>query len=264
MDYYKILGVSKTATQNEIKKAYRSLAKQHHPDAGGDHVKFAEINEAYETLKDPAKRQAYDIPGPRTAFDQAGFEDIFSTFFKQNLRQRNRDVKVTIKLSLEEVAEGKDLIANYRLSTGQETTANIRIHPGVEHGEQIRYKGLGDNSIRQIPRGDLVVQVLVSRHKRFNRDGHHLYLDQTVNIFDLMLGSKMTVTTLTGKQISVNIPEGTQPGTTLSVAGHGLPSRFEQRNGNLYITLKARIPQNLNDDQKQRIKQINDELNNST
>ena len=188
MDYYKILGVSKDSSQDDIKKAYRKLAKQYHPDHGGDEVKFKEINESYETLKDPAKRQAYDTPGARTAFDQPGFEDIFSNFFGQNVQRRNRDLRIAIKINLEEVLEGKDIIASYTLATGQQTTANIRIHAGVEHGETIRYKGLGDNAARQLPRGDLLVQVQVLRHKIFERNNKHLYMEHGVSIFDLVLG----------------------------------------------------------------------------
>jgi molecular chaperone DnaJ len=164
---------------------------------------------------------------------------------------------------LEEVLKGKDIIASYSLLNGQQTTANIRVNQGVEHSETIRYKGLGDNAARQLPRGDLLVQILVLRHKIFERDNKHLYLDHGVTIFDLVLGTKITMQTLAGTSISVNIPEGTQPGTTLSVAGHGLPHRVTGQIGNLYVTLKARIPQTLTEDMKQRIKEINDELNNS-
>jgi DnaJ-class molecular chaperone len=263
MDYYNILGVSKTSTQEEIKKSYKKLAMQHHPDHGGDTTKFAEINEAYETLKDPTKRQAYDTPQARTNFDQSGFDDVFSNFFKQNVQRRNRDVRITISVTLEEVLSGKDIIASFILLTGQQTTANIRVQPGVEHGETIRYKGLGDNTVRQLPRGDLLVQVIVVRHKIFERNNKHLYMDHGVTIFDLVLGTKIAVKTLSGSSISVNIPEGTQPGTTLSVAGHGLPHRVTGQTGNLYVMLKARIPTTLTEDMKKRIKEINDELSNS-
>jgi DnaJ-class molecular chaperone len=264
MNYYNILGVSNTSTQEEIKKSYKKLAMQHHPDHGGEHSKFAEINEAYETLKDPAKRQAYDEPAPRSAFDQAGFEDVFNNFFGQTIKRRNHDIRVTVKLQLEEVLSGKDLIANYTLSSGKQATANIRIQPGVEQGETIRYRGLGDDTVQQLPRGDLLVQVIVLRHKIFERGNQDLHLDRGVTIFDLTLGTKITIETLAGSTISVNIPEGTQPNTRVRVAGHGLPHRVTSQLGNLYITLKARIPQNLTEDMKQRMKEINDELNNST
>lgn len=262
MDYYKTLGVSKTATQEEIKKAYKKLAMEHHPDRGGDTARFSEINEAYETLKDPKKRQEYDSPRPEINFNSQNFEDIFSAFFGGRGMQarRNRDLKLSVSITLEEVFSGKDLIANYNLSNGQNTTANIRIHPGVQHGEAIRYKGMGDNSVSGLPRGDLIVHVNVLRHKTFERDGRNLKTNIEINTLDLILGTKISITTLTGSLINVNIPKGTNPGTILSVAGHGLPDFRTGLTGNLYITIKGKTPKIENDDILKRIKQINDEV----
>lgn len=262
MDYYKILNVAKTATQEEIKKAYKKLAMEHHPDRGGSTAKFAEINEAYETLKDPKKRQEYDSPRQEFNFNSQNFEDIFSAFFNNaGMRNRkNRDLKLTVSITLEEVLTGKDLIANYTLANGQNTTANIKIHPGVQHGEAIRYKGMGDNGISSLPRGDLIIYINIIKHKIFERDGRNLKTVVEVNTLDLILGTKISIKTLTDNQINVNIPKGTNPGTILSVAGFGLPDSRAGITGNLYITIKGKTPKIDDENILARIKQINDEV----
>jgi curved DNA-binding protein len=268
MDYYAILGLHKTATQDEIKSAYKKLAMQHHPDRGGDHNAFAQINEAYQVLKDPAKRAEYDQPQPKMQFNMnsSNFEDIFSTFFGQRTQQirRNRDIKLQITMTLEEVAEGKDFIAGYTLSNGQETTATIRIHPGVNNGEVIRYRGLGDNNITSLPRGDLLIQVRVLNHARFKRDGKHLHTNIDVNVFDLMLGTTYVIDKLTSGPLRVNIPKGTNPGTILSIAGYGLPDPSSGTTGNMYITVKGITPKIKDEQILERIKDLNDAINKGT
>lgn len=264
MDYYKRLGVSKTASPEEIKRAYKKLAMQHHPDRGGNQRTFQEINEAYNTLKDPAKKQAYDNPRPEINVNASNFEDIFSTFFggRQQVR-RNKDIKIAYDLTLGEVQTGKDILAVYRLSNGQEVSATIRIHPGIQHGQVIRFRGLGDNMISQLPRGDLLVLCRVKAHPQFTRDRHHITTTINVSVFDLILGTTYVITSLTGSPIRVNIPKNTPPGTTLSIAGYGLPDPNTNRQGNLYIKLKGIIP-NLTNEQVEKVKQINDAINSST
>jgi curved DNA-binding protein len=265
MDYYSILGVAKTASSDEIKTAYRKLAKEHHPDRpDGNDIKFKQINEAYETLKDPNKRAAYDQPQPRMQFDvnSQHFEDIFSTFFgaRQTIR-RNQDIRIAITIDLAEVLTGKDLFITYSMLNGRETSASVRIHPGVLHGETIRFKGLGDHSYHNLPRGDLVILVKINHHKRFDRDGKNLKTTVDISIFDLILGTSILIEKLTGDTMRVNIPKGTQPGTILSLSGQGLPDLKSGTTGNLYIHLKGKIPKINNSDILERIKKINDELN---
>jgi curved DNA-binding protein len=266
MDYYTILGVDKNADQLQIKKAYRSLVKQHHPDQGGDPETFKKINEAYEVLGDPVKKQQYDNPQPEIQFNANNFEDLFGSIFGRHVRQtvRNRDLKISITLSLEEVLNGKEVVATYSLSNGEQTSANIKIHPGVVDSEAIRFRGLGDNYFSNQPRGDLIVYVRVLRHKDFERDGKNLKKTVYINVFDLILGKKITVKTLQGGEITVNVPAGTNPGTILSVAGYGLPDLRTNRQGNLYLVLKAETPKITNSDLLERIKKINDEINSST
>jgi curved DNA-binding protein len=265
MNYYNILGVSNTASNDDIKQAYRTLAKQHHPDTGGDETKFKEINEAYQTLKNENTRQEYDQPKQRVNVNPADFEDMFSSFFGQRqAQQRNRDVKIAVTISLEEVAVGKDITVKYTLANGQDTTATIKIHPGTENGEAIRYKGLGDNAAIQLPRGDLLVFVNVLRHKQFDRDRNHVYTTYDISVLDLILGTKITVQSLVGHKIAINIPKGTQSGTVMGVSGHGLPNLRAGITGNFYVVLKGKVPTLLTDEILTRIKDINDEINKST
>jgi len=265
MDYYSRLGVNKQASPDEIKKAYKKLAMQHHPDRGGDQATFQQINEAYDTLKDPQKRQQYDNPQPEIHMNAQNFEDVFSQFFGQRRQQvrRNRDIKIGINLTLREVATGKDVLATYRLLNGQETSASLRIHAGVQDGQVIRFKGLGDNSHPQLQRGDLQILCRVKADRTFKRDRHHLKLTLQVSVFELILGTTYVIESLTGGQLRVNIPKNTNPGTILSIAGHGLPDPATNRQGNLYVTIKGVIPQML-PEQIERVRTINDELNSST
>ena len=264
MDYYKRLGVNKNASPEEIKKAYKKLAMQHHPDRGGDQKKFQEINEAYDTLKDPAKKKSYDNPQPEINVNSSNFEDIFSTFFggRQQIR-RNKDIKIAYDLTLADVLTGKDILAVYRLSNGQEVSATIRIHPGIQNGQVIRFRNLGDNAIHQFPRGDLLVLCRVKNHPHFTRDRHHISTTINISVFDLILGTTYVVTSLTGTPIRVNIPKNTPPGTTLSIAGYGLPDLNTNRQGNLYIKLKGVIPE-LSNEQLEKVKQINDAISSRT
>jgi curved DNA-binding protein len=267
MDYYQLLNVDKTATLDEIKSAYKKMAMAHHPDKGGDHAKFAEINEAYQTLRDPGKRANYDRPAPRQNFNAsaADFEDVFSSFFGSKRQvSRNKDIRIQVTMTLEEVIAGKDFIASYTMSNGQRTNANIRIHQGVEHGEIIRFKSLGDSSISQLPRGDLLVQVRVLNHNRFERDGRHLRTTVDVNIFDLILGTEVVIEKLTGGLIRVNISKSTQAGTILSIAGQGLPDLRSGTTGNLYLKIKGITPKITDTVLLERIKDINDAINNRT
>jgi len=265
MDYYSRLGVNKSASPEEMKQAYKKLAMQHHPDRGGDQKTFQEINEAYDTLKDPAKRQEYDAPKQnhrQRQYNSQNMNDIFEAMFRQK-KQRNMDVKLGVNLTLEDVYTGKDLIASYNLRNGQPIDASIRIHPGVEHGEVIRYRGLGDNSYTNIARGDLLIQIRVIPHKRFDRDGAHLYTNVNISVFDLILGTTILVDGLQNNPIKVKVPPGTAATTVLSVAGHGLSSVKRGKPGNLYIRIKGQVPKITNPTIIERIKNINDELSSS-
>lgn len=269
MDHYKTLGVEKTATQDEIKKAFRKLAMQHHPDHGGDTKKFAEITAAYETLGNPQKRQEYDSPRREFNFSSnnmdgnfGDFNDLFSQFFSQTrVMRKNNDIRLAMQVTLEDVATGKDVVGSYVMPSGRSETVNIKIPPGVENGETIRFKNLGDDSMADAKRGDLLISVKVLPHTTFMRDGSNIILKKSIDIFDLILGTTIIIEDLTGSSVSVNIAKGTNPGTTLSVPGHGLPDFRTGNVGNLYIQIKGVIP-NIEDELLiNKIKEIKNEIN---
>lgn len=272
MDHYTILGVERTATQEEIKKAFRKLAMQHHPDHGGDTKKFAEITSAYETLSNPQKRQEYDTPKREFNFstnnmggDFSDFNDLFSQFFSQTrVMRKNNDIRLAIQVTLEDVAVGKDVVGSYVLPSGRSETVNIKIPPGVENGETIRFKNLGDDSVPDARRGDLLISVKVLTHQTFLRDGNNIILKKSIDIFDLMLGTNTVVEDLTGTSVNVIIAKGTNPGTTLSVAGHGLPDFRTGKVGNLYIQIKGVVPFIEDESLINKIKEIKNEINPST
>lgn len=273
MDHYKTLGIDKNATPEEIKKAFRKLAKQHHPDQGGDTKKFAEITAAYEILNNSQKKQEYDNPAREFKFSSANmgadftdFNELFGQMFARNTRamKKNSDIRLVITITLEDVATGKDIVGSYVLPSGRNETVNIKIPPGITNGETIRFKNLGDDSMTDAVRGDLLMTVKVLPHALFSREGNHIIIKKSMDIFDLILGTTIIIEDLTGAQVSVNISRGTNPGTTLSVAGHGLHDSRTGAVGNLYVQIKGVIP-NINDDTLiGKIKEIKNEINTST
>jgi curved DNA-binding protein len=252
MDYYSILGVAKNASEQDIRKAYKKMSMQHHPDRGGDEEKFKQINEAYSTLKDPAKRQQYDNPQPQFNFNSSNFrggnpfEDMFAHAFgqgfKQQRRPRNVDVTIAANITLLDVLKGKEVIATYRLRSGREETVNINIPPGARHGDTIRYEGLGDDSNHRFDRGNLNVRINIERDRVFDRDNDNLWTKSLVNALDLMLGCSIIVNTLDGQSIKINVPAGTKTGKTLRVPEHGLPNLDTGRRGNMFVRVEADIP----------------------
>ena len=278
MDPYKVLGVDRNINENDLKKAYKSKAMKHHPDRGGDENKFKELNEAYDILKDPQKKAAYDRYGtadPNQMNSQnfnfkGDINDVFNTFFGGGFnransarhRPRNADINIEATLDLVDVQNGKSLIASYRLPNGRQESVNIDIPPGVEHNNMIKFNGLGSDSVSNAPRGDLIVRVKILRHKTWERDGPHLLTRIKVNILDLILGTKEEIHTLSGKNLSISIPKGTQNGTVFNVTGEGLPNVHNPRQkGNIYVTVQADTPRVDDAELLQKIKNLKDELN---
>lgn len=273
MDYYSTLGLQRSASQDEIKKAYRSMAMKHHPDRGGDEKKFKEIEEAYRTLSDPQKKQMYDMgvdPNRQQGgFNQGPFEfhfgsgdvnDFFGNFgfggFGRQPMRRNRSLSINIEVTLEDVLTGKDFSAEVGVPGGNKKLINISIPPGVEHGQQIRYQGMGDDSMKDIRPGDLIVNIILREHPRFYRDGDNLICDKTISVWDAMLGNVLEIETIDKKKLSITIPPGTQPETILSCRGEGLPNVRHRLRGNLLLRIKIEIPRNLSNDQKNQIEKL--------
>ena len=272
-DYYNTLGVPKSASDKEIKQAFRKKAMEYHPDKGGDPDKFKAINEAYNTLKDPQKKQMYDQYG--TADPQqmggnpfGGFEfngdmnDIFSTFFGQGFNQRrrpmrNKDIRLGYKLSFLDVYTGTGATISYKLPSGKTEIIDVKIPAGMKHGDHVQFQGYGDDSIKELPRGNLIVQLSIPNPHGFKRDGENLYTELQVDIFDLLLGKNIPIKTPEHKAIMLNIPPGTNNGVTMNVTGHGVPQVNTNRRGNLYVTLKAITPK-LTTEELNKIKEIKD------
>lgn len=275
MDYYKVLGVSASATADEIKKAYRSLAMKHHPDRnGGDDTEFKKVQEAYAHLSDPEKRHQYDNPNPFQNFGGGGGfhhhqgEDVFTHFFGSGHpfgfggfhQQRNQNVSIVFDITIEDVFNGKTIDAEINLENGRSKMVSITIPPGCENGIQIRYPGMGDNRISKAPPGDLIVNIRVLPHRVWRREGDHLVYEKVITVWEAMLGSSLDITTIDGKQLSITIPPGTQPDTTLSCRGEGLPNARTQQRGNLLIKIKVEVPRSLNPEQRLKISNLQNDL----
>jgi len=274
MDYYATLGLQRNASDADIKKAYRSMAMKYHPDRGGDEKKFKEISQAYEYLSDPQKKQIIDLGGDPNAqsgsggFGQSPFEfhfntgnmnDIFGNFgfggFGRQPQRRNRSLNINVEITLEDVLSGKDFTAEVSIP-GKNKMINIQIPPGIEHGQQIRYEGMGDDSIAGLRPGDLLVNIVVREHSRYRREGTSLIIDREVTVWDALLGASIDIQTLDNKTLSIKLPPGTQPDTVLSCKGEGLPNMRTRQRGNMLIRIKVSIPKILQPKQINLIQQI--------
>ncbi len=269
MDHYSTLGVKKGANPDEIRKAYRSLAMKHHPDRGGDQSQFQKIQEAYDTLINDQKRAEYDFqqqnPGGNQFHFHSGhnpFSDIFgggfgpggfNFHFGQRPRPQNSTVAINVELSLEEAYSGKTLDAEIQMGNGKRRLINIEIPAGVDNNSQVRYQGMGDDSINGLPPGDLIINIRVRPHNKFTREGHNLILEHSIPVWDAILGTEISFYTLDGRQLSVTIPEGSQAGTMFMCKNEGMNDVHSRQKGNLYVKLKVQIPKNLTDSQKQKI-----------
>jgi DnaJ-class molecular chaperone len=261
MDYYSILGVNRSASADEIKSAYRKLAMKYHPDRGGDAKKFQEINEAYEILSDSSKKAMYDHGGAR-GFKQGfqsdpfsdmfssgrnPFEDLFDQFgFRFNTgsrRQQNSDLTIRVKISLKDSYIGKTMSINYPLPSGKDQTLEITIPPGVENGQTMRMSGMGDDSIKEIQRGDLIIHLEVERDPQFRREEMALVTTLKIDVFDAMLGCDRIVKNIDGTEISLTIRPGTQNGQKYSCKGLGFRSvKFTNVSGDLLVQIIVDTP----------------------
>ena len=278
-NYYDILGVGEDASNEQIKKAFKDIAKKEHPDRGGNEAKFKEANEAHNTLKDSQKRHDYDTMrkfggtgtggGQHPFFNEDIFGDFFSGFgnggdmdfnsrfnfskgpggeriFRQNRTQQrgNRNVQVRMALSVKEVMMNNEKTINYKLPSGREEFATVKIPAGVQHGVTFKFAGMGDDSIKNVPRGDLMVIMSVLDSDGYTRKGNDLYTDKTIDCFQAVRGHDFNLKTLEDKIIKVKVPSGTQPNTILQVKGQGMPvHKTIGIRGNLYVKIHVLIPQ---------------------
>ena len=280
-DYYKILGVERKATDDDIRKAYRKLAKQYHPDYNPNNKqsedRFKEINEAYEVLSDAKKRSHYDrlgsdysqwqrrgnpgdfdwsqyggAPGGRVNMDDlndmfggGGFSDFFQSIFGMGgARSSAHSQPQGYQQQLEITLEEAYKGTTRRIQTdGSEKS--VRIPVGVRTGSKVRVAGAGPNGL------DLYLIVQVADQKHFERQGNDLHTTAAVNVFTAILGGEAEVETMEGK-ITLNVPAGTQPDQVFRLTGRGMPHlKNPKEKGDLYVKLKIQIPKYLSPKQRE-------------
>ena len=248
MDHYNTLGVAKNATPDEIKKAYRKLASQHHPDKGGDKAKFQDIQAAYDTLSSPEKRQQYDNPMPQGFHHQGGmpqgFENIFSQMFgggnpfdpfNQRRQQPQQQVfRTTINISLEQAFNGGEQLLKLQTPTNVHAVT-IQIPKGVQNGNQMKIDNVLDGA-------SLVVDFRIEPHLKYDRQGNDLVCNHSISVLDLIIGTSFEFTTLSGKTLEVTVKPRTQPYIQLKLAGQGMPIYNTNGYGDQIILLKPFIP----------------------
>lgn len=253
-DYYGILGVDRKASADDIKRAYRKLASQHHPDKGGDTSQFQQIEEAYRILSDPQQRAAYDNPRPQThsfefgdgsPFDFQSIFNMFGTQFQQSARPRYS--RMTLWISLLDVAKGGRRTVSVGTQQGVHAV-EIEIPTGIEDGQSVQYARLAPGG------GDLVVTFRVQPDHQWQRQGPHLVKDMQISIWDLILGADITITDIEGNSLVFAVPARTQPGALIRLRGRGLPIR-EGGRGDLMIRAQARVPSQISAELTDHIRQ---------
>lgn len=283
-DYYSTLGVSESASDDEIKSAFRKLAMKHHPDRNpgdaGAEEQFKKINEAYSVLSDQQKRAEYDNMkryGGAGHFHQGGaqhfhfnfdhmgnIDDIIHQFFSQNgfghpfaqQARRNRDLQFNIEITLEDAYTGKDLPIAFK-ANGQDVNVVVRIPPGIEHGTRMRFQGYGDKSQPNLPPGDLYVTINIYNHPRFRREGPHLHCVLNVDALDAIVGTSIEIDCVDNTRVSVVIPAGTQPGTALRIKQKGMPVRQNpSQRGDLIVNISITVPRDLAVEQLDTLKTL--------
>ena len=261
-DHYSTLGVSKNASSDEIKKAYRKAASAHHPDKGGNKEKFQEVQSAYETLSDPNQRAEYDMMqaggGSRHFRFSHGNGDVDMSDIIDQLRRQftqpghhqqrhhqqpmNRDIRIGMQLKLVDTLEEQEKIIKVNLPGKDHEEIKIKIPRGVYHGAQIRYPGLGDHSVANAPRADLYVQFFIEPTENFDRVGIDLITSIPVSCIEAMVGCEKEVTGLDGKKFNITVPPGSQYGAKFGIGNQGLYSTDHPGRGRLIVAIDIYIP----------------------
>ena len=265
MDYYKTLGLKKSANASDIKSAYRRLAKEHHPDRGGDPETFKSINEAYSILIDTNKRAEYDyVPQQDFKFNSNNFNDIFKDIFgasagfhhSQYSEPKNKNIRAKIEVTIDTIFEDQSRAVH--LNTGRsEKTLLVNIPAGVNDGATIRYPGYGQDILTRAPAGDLLVTIHVKDTINFSRKGKDIYSHVDVDAIDAILGSDLVFEHIDRSRINIKIPPGTQQAQILRISGKGLPFG-NSTIGNLMLTVNIKIPKNLSEQKQQLLNQYKD------
>ena len=276
---YETLGVPKGASDAEIKRAYRKMAGQHHPDKGGDTIKFQEIQSAYEILSDPQKRQQHDNPNPFAQHHQgsngshfefnfgggAGPEDIFQQFFSQGFghnpfqRQqqprRNKDLRINLQITLAETLTDIHKSVSVQTTKGERFNVEVRIPRGVGNGTTIKYSQLGDNFFDTLTRGDLYVIINTIADQRFEQHGLNLVSNLEIDCIQAMTGCDKIIQGIDGREFNIKIPKACQYGTKFGLQGQGLYQMNADVRGDLIVNVTVKTPV-LNDDQLNILRNI--------
>ncbi|MEC9268095.1 MAG: J domain-containing protein [Alphaproteobacteria bacterium] len=264
-DPYDVLGVKKTASADEIKQAYRRLAKEFHPDLNPDdpivEQRFKEISQAYGILGDKEKRGQFDRGeinadgsqrsaahggrggfGGFGGFGGDGAEDIFADLFGRNrartrtVRMKGKDVNYSLRVSFLDSARG----TTRRVNLYDGKSLDVRIPPGTEDGQTLRLRGQGMPGMGGGEAGDAFIEVQVDAHRFFERDGNDIFVDVPVSLAEAVLGGKITVPTIHGN-VAVTVPTGSNSGTTLRLRGKGISPR-PGLSGDQFVKLSVVLP----------------------
>ncbi len=283
-DYYKILGVEKTATQDAIKKAFRKLAVKYHPDKNPGNkeaeAQFKEANEANEVLSDPEKRKKYDELGSNwkqyegagaqqrqqeyynggqsANFDGDGdFSDFFESFFSQQRGQsqqrvrKGRDLEAALEISFESAYHGGVQVIDVN---GEKIRLTLK--PGIHNEQKIKIKGKGGAVRNGAERGDLYITFHVPEHPQYKVEGEDLHQNIAVDLYTAVLGGKAAINTPSGK-LNLTIPEGTQNNKTLRLKGKGMPVYGQSGIfGDMIVSVKIELPTKLSEEEKKLFQQL--------
>jgi len=273
MNYYEILGVNENASQDDIKKAYKKLAMQHHPDRGGDNKKFQEISQAYDTLSDSEKKSQYDAErnGFGSPFAGMGgfsnFGDMFSFHFgpgfASHQKRKNRDLSLRINISFKQSYLGTQVEAQYNTPSGRKRTVVIEVPPGVQSGQVLRFSGLGDDAVVGSPPGNLNVTLMVEADPEWFRRNNDLCKEIEISALDAMIGCTIEIKCLDGTIMPLKIRPGINHGKEFASAGRGFRDSNYSRVGALVIIIKVNIPAVTQEKTIQKLKEIYAEISNT-
>lgn len=296
-DYYKILGIEKTASPEEIKKAYRKLAIKYHPDHNkGDQAaeaKFKDINEAYAVLRDPEKKRQYDQFGAEGFQNRFSQEDIFRGFdlgsiFRefgfggggrgqgafnqmfggmggqgfsgfQGARRgmKGQNLIYELPMTLEELSKTTQKTIVYQ-NDGRQERVSVKIPKGMRGGQKLRLSGKGQPGLNGGPPGDLHVQIKELAHSIFKRKNNDLYMKKNIRFSEAVLGSTIEVTTIDQKVLKLKIAAGTQDGAKYRLKGYGMPKNREGGRGDAYVEIRIQVPKTLTEAQERLITSLNE------
>ncbi len=283
-DYYQILGLSRNASDQEIKQAYRKLARKYHPDINPGDKKaeshFKDVNEAYEVLSDQEKRAKYDqFGGDWRRYEQAGgmggfdfggadFSDFFASLFSGrgvgqqrgrggfNIAVDGQDVEHKVYVTLEEAFAGTQRTVKFSHSNGMPKTITVKIPSGVDVGTRIRVAGEGGAGMNGGKPGDLYLVVNVSPHSRFERKGDDLWVRLPVDMYTLLLGGETRVPTIDGRTLTLSIPAHTANGKQFRLAGQGMRRMRSEDRGALYVAVEAELPARLSSRERELFEEL--------